>query len=87
MLRRYHDLPFVLIGDSGQHDPEIYADIVRRHPDRVRAVYIREVGSSARRRTEVLALARELAEVGCPMILASDSPAMAEHARQIGLIR
>ncbi|HEM47669.1 MAG TPA: DUF2183 domain-containing protein, partial [Alphaproteobacteria bacterium] len=87
MLRRYRELPFVLIGDSGQHDPEIYVDIVRRHPDRVRAVYIREVGSNPRRRKEVLSLARELAEVGCPMILAEDSAAMAEHAREIGLIR
>ena len=31
---------FVLIGDSGEQDPEIYAEIVRRFPDRVRAIYI-----------------------------------------------
>ena len=37
------DLPFVLLGDSGEKDPEIYADIVREHPGRVLAVYIREV--------------------------------------------
>jgi len=36
-------LPFVLIGDSGEKDPEIYADIVREHPGRILAVYIREV--------------------------------------------
>ncbi len=28
MLSLYHDLPFVLIGDSGQHDPEVYGEIV-----------------------------------------------------------
>ena len=46
----YDDMPFVLIGDSGQHDPEIYAGIVDRHPGRVRAVYIRDV-RGARSRT------------------------------------
>jgi phosphatidate phosphatase APP1 len=28
MLALYGDLPFVLIGDRGQHDPEIYRQIV-----------------------------------------------------------
>ncbi|MGH1552402.1 phosphatase domain-containing protein [Streptomyces sp. L7] len=28
----YRDLPFVLIGDSGQHDPEVYAQIVEGNP-------------------------------------------------------
>ena len=43
MMRLYHDMPFVLIGDSGQHDPEIYRRIVDETRARVRAVYIREV--------------------------------------------
>ena len=34
---------WVLVGDDGQHDPAIYADFARRHPDRVRAVAIREL--------------------------------------------
>ena len=29
MLRIYHDRPFVLVGDSGQHDPEVYAELAR----------------------------------------------------------
>ena len=43
VLALHPDLQFVLIGDSGEHDPEIYADIVRAHPGRFLAVYIREV--------------------------------------------
>ena len=43
MLDLYRDLPFILIGDSGQRDPEIYARIVREHPGRVLAIYIRNV--------------------------------------------
>ncbi len=34
---------FILIGDSGERDPEIYATIVRRYPDQVRRIVIRDV--------------------------------------------
>ena len=34
-------LPAVLIGDTGQHDAGIYADVVVRHPGRVRHVVLR----------------------------------------------
>jgi phosphatidate phosphatase APP1 len=44
--RLARDLPWVtwvLVGDDGEHDPDIYADFVRRHPGRVAAVAIRQV--------------------------------------------
>ena len=34
---------FVLVGDSGERDPEIYADLARRHPKRVAQIFIRDV--------------------------------------------
>ncbi len=34
----------VLIGDSGEHDPEVYAQIRDEFPDRVVAIYIRDAG-------------------------------------------
>ena len=43
ILDLHPELPFVLLGDSGEKDPEIYADIVRAYPGRILAVYIREV--------------------------------------------
>jgi Uncharacterized conserved protein (DUF2183) len=33
---------FVLIGDTGERDPEIYADIARRFPGRIRAIHLRD---------------------------------------------
>ena len=33
LLARFPDRAFILIGDSGEADPEIYGDIARRHPD------------------------------------------------------
>ncbi len=34
---------WLLVGDDGQHDPEIYAEFARNNPDRVRAIAIREL--------------------------------------------
>jgi len=36
VLKGFPDLPVILIGDSGQHDPEVYAAVVRRHAGRVK---------------------------------------------------
>ncbi len=38
------DLTFVLVGDTGQHDAFVYRDAIQRHPDRIRAVVLREPG-------------------------------------------
>ena len=86
MLSLYDSLPFVLIGDSGQHDPETYARIVREYPGRIRAIYIRKIGHSTLRDAAIEALADEVAADGCALVLASDSVRMAEHAHREGLI-
>ena len=41
------DLPFVLIGDTGQHDAEIYLEACHRHGGRIEAVILREPGPGA----------------------------------------
>ena len=86
MLELYDGLPFVLIGDSGQHDPEIYAELVDEHPRRVEAVYIRDVSDSESRAAEVRKLAEEVSEAGSALVLAADSYRMARHASDLGLI-
>ena len=86
MLALYRDLPFVLIGDSGQHDPEVYAQTVREHPGRVLAIYIRNVSREPDRPRAIEALAVEVVAAGSSLLLAADSLAMAEHAAAHGLI-
>ncbi len=39
---------FVLVGDSGEHDPEIYGDVYRESPAQVRHIYIRDVTGETR---------------------------------------
>ncbi|WP_136519970.1 App1 family protein [Cellulomonas telluris] len=46
LRRLFHELPqvrWLLVGDDGQHDPEIYAGAVARHADWVEAVLIRQL--------------------------------------------
>ncbi len=47
------------MGDSGQKDPEIYAEVVAKYPDRIRAIYIRDA-SADQRDLEVKAIAEQL---------------------------
>src|SRR5690554_4714450 len=43
ILRTYPNLSFILIGDSGEHDPDIYIEIAEQHPERILAIYLRNV--------------------------------------------
>ena len=86
MLALYRDLPFILIGDSGQRDPEIYTQVVHEHPGRVLAIYIRKVSRDPARHRAIENLALEVVQAGSSLLLASDSLAMAEHAAAHGLI-
>lgn len=85
LLDTYPALPFILIGDSGQEDPEIYRRVVRDHPGRVLAVYIRNVTAEARA-TKVNAIAEKVAALGTPMLLVKDTVAAAVHAAAHGFI-
>lgn len=84
VLGLHPDLRFVLIGDSGEHDPEIYADIVRDHPGRIIAVYIREVRlDPGDGRVEKVS---DAWDTDVPFVLAADSDAVRRHAESIGLL-
>jgi len=85
LLSTYEELTFVLIGDSGEEDPEIYLQAVREHPGRIRAVYIRDV-TSVERDAEVKALADEARKLGTEMVAVPDTVSAAEHAASLGLI-
>ena len=86
MMALYRDLPVVLIGDSVQDDPELYCQIVREHPGRVRAIYIRNISRHPARLRAIEALAGQVAAAGSSLLLAPDCGAMAAHAAAHGLI-
>ncbi|WP_245688361.1 App1 family protein [Thiohalomonas denitrificans] len=86
MLALYADMPFVLVGDSGQQDPEVYTRIVQEYPGRVSAVYIRNVSLGPKRVGAIKQLAEQIAAAGSTLVLAADSFAMARHAEAHGLL-
>jgi phosphatidate phosphatase APP1 len=49
ILKHLPSTRFTLIGDDGEHDPEIYADIQQRFPARVAAIWIRHVNPDPKR--------------------------------------
>jgi phosphatidate phosphatase APP1 len=82
----YQDLPFILIGDSGQEDPEIYAEAVDLYPKRILAIYIRNVSRDLKRPEAIRELAKKVAEAGSTLILADDTLPLAQHALEQGWI-
>jgi len=43
LLERYPHRQFILIGDSGERDPEVYLQIAKKYPQQVGVILIREV--------------------------------------------
>jgi phosphatidate phosphatase APP1 len=79
ILNAYPHLNFILIGDSGQHDPEIYSEIIKEFPGRILAAYIRDV-SKDERDIQVKKISEGILENKVEMILAANSYNAAEHA-------
>lgn len=85
VLDCYPDLPFILIGDSGQQDPEIYTQCVKNYPGRILAIYIRNASDA----DEQHALTQRLSALradNVPIILVENTFEAAEHAVEAGYI-
>ena len=82
----YPKLPWILIGDSGQEDPEIYREIIAAYPDRIRAAYIRNVTPMPERSAKIKKLIEEVAASGATMVLTDDTMSAARHALEQGWI-
>jgi len=46
LTREFPDIRWLLIGDDGQRDPEVYAELAENQPERVRAVAIRRLSGA-----------------------------------------
>jgi phosphatidate phosphatase APP1 len=84
LLELYPGLQVVLVGDCGERDPEIYREVVLRHPGRVVAVYVRDVAPE--RHGDVRAISAELAGHGVDLVFSPDTEAARRHALDHGLV-
>lgn len=86
ILQTFPRLSFILVGDSGQEDPEIYRDVVHDHPDRILGIYIRSVVSDPDRVRAIGSLASELHGHDIELVLVEDTAEAARHAAAHGWI-
>lgn len=88
LARAFPDVKWILIGDDGQHDPEIYGGFAQRYPEHVAAVVIRNLSPAE----AVLASGQLLADdgpripEGIPLIEANDGATISEKLSQVGLL-
>ncbi|HEX2540113.1 MAG TPA: phosphatase domain-containing protein [Caldimonas sp.] len=80
----YPDMPFILVGDSGQDDATIYRDIAAKHAEHVLAVWIRDVSADARRSADIAALIEALSRSGVPAVFDVTLEAAYEQAAKAG---
>ncbi|MFW5759993.1 MAG: App1 family protein [Cyclobacteriaceae bacterium] len=85
IMATYNNIKFILIGDSGQKDPEIYDQVVKDYPGRVEAIYIRDVSKEGRD-IEVRKMSDRLYEQGIEMVFVQNTEEAARHALEKGYI-
>lgn len=84
LMEAFPSRQFVLLGDDSQQDPMIYAALVQHFPNRVKAVYLRQIRS--KRRQKVHDAIATIANAGVPVCHFAHSRTAIEHSTQIGLI-
>jgi phosphatidate phosphatase APP1 len=86
IMSAFAHLPFILVGDSGEQDPEIYREVVREFPGRIASIYIRSVSAGPARCAEVGRTADEVRAAGSNLLLVTDSETVAIHEARAGRI-
>jgi phosphatidate phosphatase APP1 len=84
LMTLFPKLKFILIGDSGQRDTEIYRQTLHEFPDRILAVYIRKIGKKDDFDEKT---AREFEEKGVPLLMLENTKEAENHAKKLGLIK
>ncbi|GIG39377.1 App1 family protein [Cellulomonas phragmiteti] len=98
LRRLFDELPqvrWILVGDDGQHDPQIYAGAVARHPDKVEAVLIRQLTAGEHVLSHGLPAPTpeqeesqdEADTSGIEVVLGEDGEELLRRVREVGLVR
>jgi phosphatidate phosphatase APP1 len=85
VLEAFPKQKFVLLGDNSQADPDIYAAIAKKFPERIFAIYIRNVRPSQYAATQKK-LALLQASTSIHTLIFDHSEDAIDHSRNIGLI-
>lgn len=85
ILEFYPHLQYVLLGDDSQHDPFLYEDVCKIFPVTVKAVYIRQTGSS--KKSKALRAVNNMESMGVATCYFKNSAEAIEHSKTIGIIK
>jgi len=86
LLNLYPELSFILFGDSGQRDAALYAELSREFPDRILAIYIREVPNGPTQE-EVMDHFKDIPISMDRICLTAKTEEVAQHAGKLGLLK
>ena len=86
LAREFPGVKWLLVGDDGQHDEEIYAQFAKEHPQNVSAVAIRQLSNTE----SVLAGGRSTAEKhaqtsGVPWVYGGDGADLLAQLKELGI--
>ena len=84
ILSTYPDMPFILLGDSGEHDTDIYLEAARNNPGRILCIYIRDVRHEQRAQ-RIEDLIEDISSINVKLVGTYEEAA--DHARQQGWIQ
>ncbi len=88
LMTRFSALKAILIGDSGERDALYYADLAKDYPDRILAIYIRDVdpGVDSARDRRVDSLSQTSDKLGIPFLRVQDSLDIANSLHALGIL-
>ena len=87
LVEEFPQIRWLLIGDDGQHDPDIYSAFARRNPDAVAAVAIRHLSPSEQVLASGLPVPMDQAKTvpGTPWVSAPDGAGLWRQLRELDL--
>ncbi|MGB5556149.1 MAG: phosphatase domain-containing protein [Flavobacteriaceae bacterium] len=83
ILKTYPELNFILIGDSGERDPDIYIEIAQNYPNRIAAIYLRTV-MHKKKMQRVIGMVNAFKTT--PILVVEHSDQAIAHAKKMGFI-
>ena len=86
LAEQFPDIKWILVGDDGQHDPEIYADFAQRHPDRVAAIVIRQLTPSEALLAGGRAEDTRRSTPGIPWCYGPDGASLSNQLEDLGIL-
>ncbi|WBU38957.1 App1 family protein [Homoserinibacter sp. YIM 151385] len=87
LAAEFPGIRWMLVGDDGQHDEELYADFLREHPESVAAVAIRQLTASEAVFAGGRSKSEDRSTAETPWIYAPDGAGIHDQLVDLGLLR